>query len=83
MRKRHFSIPKTRQKLQKLANSNEWIGKNYEKPPFLGILGRKFWSVFSQKGQNRNFFKKVLGKFFSHLQALIKCKFSEKGMDDF
>ena len=56
-----------------------------EKPPFLGILGQnaQFWTVFGQNGRNGNFFKKALGTFFSHLQALTNCKVSEKSNERF
>ena len=55
------------------------------KPPFLGILGQngQFWTVFGKNGQNGNFFKKALGKFFSRLQALTNCKVSEKRNERF
>ena len=56
-----------------------------EKLPFLGILGKngQFWTVFGQNGQNGNFFKKALGTFFSHLQALTNCNVSEKSNERF
>ena len=56
-----------------------------EKPPFLGILGQndQFWTVLGQNGRNRNFFKKALGTFFSHLQAQTNCKVSEKSNERF
>ena len=86
-RKRHFFLaPKTR-----LSTKNEQIlmnglrKKKIRKPPFLGILGQncQFWTVFGQNGQNGNFFKKVLGTFFSRLQALTNCKVSEKSNERF
>ena len=40
-------------------------------------------SIFGQNGQNGNFFKKALGKFFSRLQALTNCKVSEKSIEQF
>ena len=54
------------------------------KPPFLGILGQngQFWTVFSQNGQNGNFFQKALETFFSRLQALTE-KFQKKIMKGF
>ena len=60
-------------------------GKKCKNPPFLGILGQNapFWTVFGQNGQNGNFFKKALGTFFSHLQALTDCKVSEKSNEQF
>ena len=30
----------------------------------------QFWTIFGQNGKNGTFFKKALGTFFSHLQAL-------------
>ena len=48
------------------------LEKNAKKLQFLGILG-----------QNGNFFKKALGTFFSHLQALTNCKVSEKSNERF
>ena len=58
------------------------LRKKCEKPPFFGILGQ-FWTVFGQNGQNGNFFKKALGTFFLHLQALTNCKVSEKSNERF
>ena len=51
----------------------------------MGILGQngQFWTVFGQNGQNGNFFKKALGTFFSHLQALTNCKVSERSNERF
>ena len=43
----------------------------------------QFWTVFGQNGQNRNFFKKALGTFFSHFHALTNCKVSEKSNERF
>ena len=46
------------------------------------ILGQKgqFLTFFGQNGEN---LKKALGTFFSHLQALKKCKVSEKRNEQF
>ena len=51
----------------------------------MGILGQngQFWTVFGQNGQNGNFFKKALRKFFLLLQALTNCKVSEKSNERF
>ena len=55
-------------------------GKKCKKPPFLGLLGQngQFWKFLAKMGKTGIFFKKALGTFFSHLQALINCKVSEK-----
>ena len=61
------------------------LGKKWEKPPFLGILGQngQFWKFFAKMGKTGIFFKKALGTFFSHLQALTNCKVSEKSNERF
>ena len=68
--------------LVQISNFNERIAKKCKKPPFLGQNGQ-FWTLFGQKGQDRNFFKKALVTFFSHLQTLTNCKVSEKIMNGF
>ena len=40
----------------------------------------EFWAKMGKKGI---FFKKALGTFFSHLQALTNCKVSEKSNERF
>ena len=59
--------------------------KKIQKPPFLVILGQKgpFWTVFHQNGQNGENYKKTLGKFFSHVQALLTVKFQKQVMSGF
>ena len=59
--------------------------KKCEKPPFFVTLGQKgpFWTVFGQNGKTVKIIKKALGTFFSHLQALTKCKVSEKSNERF
>ena len=56
-----------------------------EKPPFLGILVKndQFWKFLAKMGEMGIFFKKALGTFFSHLQALTNCKVSEKSNELF
>ena len=51
----------------------------------MGILAQngQFLTVFGQNWQIRNFFKKELGTFFSHLQALTNFKVSEKSNERF
>ena len=83
IRKSHlFPTPKTRLSTKNQQILINGLRRKYEKPPFLGILGQngQFWTVF---GQNGNFFKKALGTFFSHLQALTNCKISEKSNERF
>ena len=60
------------------------LRKKCQKPPFLGILGQNgpFWTVFGQNGQNENFSKKALGKFFLAL-TIPNYKVSEKVMNGY
>ena len=43
----------------------------------------QFWTVFSQNGQNGENYQKSAWNIFSHLQALTKCKVSEKSNERF
>ena len=69
------------QKIRKFRGS----GKKCKKPPFLVILGQKgqFWPVLAKMAKTVKIIKKALGTFFSRLQALTKCKVSEKVMSGF
>ena len=54
--------------------------KKMQKTSIFGHFGPK-WPIldsFRPKGAKREFFKKALGTFFSHLQALTNYKVSEK-----
>ena len=42
-----------------------------------------FGQFLAKMGKTEIFFKKVLGTFFSHLQALTNCKVSEKSNEQF
>ena len=42
-----------------------------------------FGQFLAKMGETRIFFKKALGTFFSHLQALTNCKVSEKSNERF
>ena len=55
------------------------LRKKCEKPQFFGILGQ----FLAKMGKTGIFFKKALGTFFSHLQALTNCKVSEKSNERF
>ena len=84
IRKRHFFRLRL-DLVQKIANSNERIAKKNAKNIHFWHFGPK-WPIldsFGQNGQNGNFFKKALGTFFSHLQALTHCKVSEKNNERF
>ena len=50
------------------------------KPPFVVILGQKgqFWKFLAKMAKTVKIIKKAVGKFFSRLHALTKCKVSEK-----
>ena len=71
--------------VQKLANSNEWIAKKCEKPPFLGILGQngQFWTVFDQNGQKEIFSKTRLEHFYRAYKPWLTAKFQKKVMKGF
>ena len=59
--------------------------KKCEKPPFFVTLGQKahFGLFLAKMAKTVKIIKKALGTFFSHLQALTKCKVSEKSKERF
>ena len=58
--------------------------KKYEKPPFFSFWAKKAdFGYFCQNGQNGEKYQKALGTLFLHLQALTKCKVSEKSNERF
>ena len=56
-----------------------------EKPPFLVILAKKghFGQFLAKMAKTEKIFKKALGTFISHLQALTNFKVSEKSNERF
>ena len=61
------------------------LRKNAKKTSIFGHFGPN-WPIldsFLPKWAKREFFKKVLGKFLSRLEALTNCKVSEKVMNGF
>ena len=69
---------------KKLGNSDAWFSKKMQKPPFLVILDQNgpFWKFLTKMAKTVKIIKKVLGTFFSHLQALT-VKFQKKVMSGF
>ena len=59
--------------------------KKCQKPPFWSFLAKKghFGQFLAKMAKTVKIFKKALGKFFSHLQALTNCKVSEKSNERF
>ena len=58
-----------------MRGSQKYVKTNH----FFGTLDQsQFSTVFGKKGKTGIFFKKALGTFFSHLQALPNSKVSEK-----
>ena len=61
------------------------LRKNATNHHFLAFLTKKanFGQFLAKMGETGIFFKKALEIFFSRLQALTKCKVSEKVMNGF
>ena len=59
--------------------------KKCKKPPFLVIYAKNdhFGQFMAKMVKTVKIFKKALGTFFSHLQALTNCKVSEKSHERF
>ena len=59
--------------------------KKCQKPPFSSFLAKKghFGQFLAKMAKTVKIIKKVLGTFFSRLQALTNCKVSEKSNERF
>ena len=61
-----LGLKRIRRETKKLENSNEWILRKMQKPPFMGMSGHKgqIWTVLGQNGQNWIFSKERLEHFY-------------------